>query len=299
MRPKQAFTLIELLGVLLILALLTSITLPGLNQRIISAKIENEDARLEVIRNEILRSLDSDDFEQLNIASLAGEVPTGAALTSFSASTTALYTSTGTSDWFGKIARIRGATVTAAAPTRTAQPAVAEVLLNNFDQPRMLFAGPSEPGKQRFLLVSLEARTEQVQMPVYEATPAWFNAIWDHEWNTTSGGLPSYWMSRLTPAQLNAWAGNSAGTLTNRLRVVKITVPRFKLNISNTHPATNGYVYYNGSAQVITANAGSGVTVSPEILAGRTVRVLKGATLASASEMSRFQLRQNTDILIQ
>lgn len=298
---KRAFTLLEILGALAIMAIIAAVTLPGINQRLIETKIAEEDARLDAIKAELLRSLDSDDFDQVNIAALAGEVPTAAVLTTFSTSTAATYTATATGDWFAKIARLRGASVTGSAPTRSAQPAVADVLLNSFDRPRMLFVGPSETGKQRFLLVSLVSRTEQLVMPAYENTAAWFNAIWDHEWNTTSGGLPSYWTSnsRLSAAQITAWGGSAAGTMTNRLRVMKITVPRYKLTISNTHVSTNGYVYYNGSSNVITADAGTGVTVSPEILAGRTIRVLKGSTLASASEMSRFQLRQNTDILIQ
>ena len=177
---------------------------------------------------------------------------------------------------------------------------MASLVFNSYNRSRLLFLGPSETNQQRFLLVSIMARTEQLVMPENDGTAAWFNAIWNTEWNTRYGTVPSYWSTILTAAQVAAWNGDAHGSNLYRLRVVRIVLPRYILSVSNTHPTANGYVYYNESGSpLLTSAANSGVTVSPGIMGGRVVRIFKGASLATAAQTSQFTLRENTDILIQ
>ena len=109
--------------------------------------------------------------------------PSGTAADSptlFSASTSGIYTTTDNSAWFAKVARLRGLTPQiGTAPA--AQPELARIAFNPLGNSRLLFVAPDEAGRQRFLLVSLVARSEQLALPAYENSAAWFDAIWNHE----------------------------------------------------------------------------------------------------------------------
>lgn len=300
MKRTRAFTLIEVLGVLMIVGLLAAIAAPGIVQNYISDQMKAEDQALALMQQDMVRSFDSEDLANTNIASLSTDIPVGVAATNFSAVVAPVYTGTSTSDWFAKLANVRGLAVTSAPPDTAHQPALASIVFNPYNRSRLLFAGPTETNQQRFILVSLMARTEQLVLPANDGTAAWFNAIWNTEWNTRYGTVPSYWSGILTPAQIAAWNGDAHGSNLFRLRVVKIVLPRYVLTVSNTHPTANGYVYFNESTSpLITSAAGSGVTVSSGILGGRVVRVYKGASVGTATQTNQFTLRENTDVLIQ
>lgn len=305
MRTNQrAFTLVELLVVAGIMLVILSFALDGLPEQIVKWNIEAEDKYLEELKRDIERSFESEDFASYNLASLAGEVPTGTLLTAFSTSTAPIYASTATNDWFAKIARVRGYGVTAAAPTRTAQPALASLLTNKYERTRLLFVAPPEPDKQRFLLVSLMSTAEQLALPPFDASQAFFDSIWNTEWNTRSANIPAYWATRLPADQVASWNGTGNGSRLYRLRVVRITLPRFQLNVSNGHAAHNAYLYTNGApngapSYVRGANTGSAVWPTPGLLGGRVVRVRVGTDEATATEKRRIQIRQNNDVIIQ
>lgn len=300
MNRQRGFTLIEILGALMIVGLLAAIAAPGIVQRYIADQIKAEDQALALMQQDIVRSFDSEDLANTNIASLSADIPVGVPTTNFSTSVAPVYVATSTSDWFAKLAAVRGLAVTSAPPYTANQPALASIVFNPYNRSRLLFPGPSETNQQRFVLVSLMARTEQLVLPANDGSAAWFNALWNTEWNTQYGTAPSYWSGILTPAQLAAWNGDAHGSNLYRLRVVKIVLPRYVLTVSNTHPTANGYVYYNESTSpLLTSAAGSGVTVSSGILGGRVVRVFKGGSIATATQTSQFTLRENTDILIQ
>jgi prepilin-type N-terminal cleavage/methylation domain-containing protein len=300
MARARGFTLIEILGGLMIAGLLAAIAAPGIFQRYISDQAKTEDQTLALIQQDIVRSFDSEDLANTNIASLSTDVPTGVPTTNFSTSVAPTYTATSTSDWFAKVAAIRGMAASSAPPDSAHQPALASIVFNPYSRTRLLFSGPTEANQQRFVLISLMARSEQLVLPANDGTAAWFNALWNTEWNSQYGTAPSYWAGILTPAQLAAWNGDAHGSNLYRLRVVKIVLPRYVLTVSNTHPTANGYVYYNESGSpLLTSTAGSGVTVSSGILGGRVVRVFKGAAVATATQTNQFTLRENTDILIQ
>ena len=297
---RNGFTLIEILGVLLIIGILASIAIPGVVRRYIDDQMRAEDQMLALMQQDMVRSFDSEDLANVNIAALSGEIPVGVTPTNFSSTVSPTYIGTNAYDWFGKLATVRGLAVTSAPPTTASQPALASLVFNPYNRSRLLFLGPAETNQQRFLLISTMARTDQLVMPENDGTAAWFNAIWNTEWNTRYGSAPSYWATILTPAQVAAWNGGATGSNLYRLRVVRIVLPRYVLSISNTHPTANGYVYYNESASpLLTSAANSGVTLSSGIMGGRVVRVFKGASVATAIQTSQFTLRENTDILIQ
>lgn len=301
---KRAFTLIEILLVAAIMLVLMSIALDGLPEQIVKWNIEAEDKYLDELKRDIERSFESEDFATYNIASLTGEVPTGTLLTAFSTSTAPIYATTATNDWFAKLARVRGFGVTTAAPTKAAQPALASLLTNKYDRTRLLLVAPAEADKQRFLLVSLMSSAEQLALPPFDPSQAFFDSIWNTEWNTRTANIPAYWASRLTADQVASWNGTGTGSRLYRLRVIRITLPRYQLNISNGHAAHNAYFYTNGAANgtpsyVRGANTGSAVWPTPGLLGGRVVRVRVGTDEATATEKRRIQMRQNNDVIVQ
>jgi len=299
MRPRPfAFTLLELLAVTAIITLLALAALPGAIQRLTDSQLAGEDAVLEALRQDLIRSLDSSDFNNLNILAIA-DPPASVTPTNLTGDPDAVFTATSAADWFAKIAMVRGTAFTAAAPTRTTQPALAEILLNRYGRARLLVLGPAESNQQRVLLISLMAPAAQLVMPLNNGTTAWFDTIWNTNWDTRSAVLPAAWMESLSASQILAWNGTAAGSRLARLRVVRITVPKFTLTISNTHATNNAYLYYNADLNCVTAPAGSGVTITPPILAGRLVRILRGTSLAAATETNRLHLRDNTDVLVQ
>jgi hypothetical protein len=69
-------------------------------------------------------------------------------------------------------------------PTPAVQPELARIAFNSLGNPRLLIAGPVEAGRQRFLLVSLMARNDQLVLPAYESSAAWFDAIWQNDFES-------------------------------------------------------------------------------------------------------------------
>jgi prepilin-type N-terminal cleavage/methylation domain-containing protein len=306
MKTKHAFSLLEILVVLLIVGLLASIALPGIINQVRDGKISAEDLALNQINTDILRSFDSEDFQNINVAAVPNDIPAGINPTNFYGNPDASFTNMSAPDWFAKIATIRGTAYTSAAPAN--QPAISSLLYNLYGRARLLVAAPTEANQQRFLLISLMGRAEQLVMPPNDGTQAWFDAIWTTEWNTHNGTVPAYWSNGLNSVQIAAWNGNPNnpmvvgphGSNLFLLRVIKITLPRYTLRISNNHPSANGYIYWNESpSPLLVSAANSGVTTSPAILGGRVIRVFKGADQPSATETNRFTLRENDDVLIQ
>ena len=296
----RGFSLLEIVLVLFVLGLLAAALTPSLREVIERGRAEAEARTLDSLAATIGATFDATDLTNDNIAALPGTIGTGDTATRFSTSTAATSATTAAEDWFAKVARARGLTPQlGAAPTSAMQPALAQIAFNAAGNPRFLFAGPAEAGRQRFLLVSLTARSEQLTLPAYETSAAWFDALWHHDWESRTAQPPADWSGRLTPAQLAAWSqGGSGLTQVYRLCVRRIVLPKFTVTVNNNHPADSAYVSFNNTSPACTAPPASGANTTPEILGGRLITIHRGTSLPGV-EALRFRLRENATITVQ
>ena len=298
-RVVRGFSLLEIVLVLFVMGILAAVLLPSTRDVIERSQREAELRSLAEIADTISRSFEATDLTTLNVAALPGTIGSGDAPTVFSVSTTALYATTDSASWFAKVARLRGITpVIDAAPTAAVQPELAKIAFNANGNARLLFAGPVEAGQQRFLLVSLVGRAEQLALPAYEASAAWFDAIWNHDWENRASGLPTYWVSHLTPAQAAAWTPGGALTQISKLCVRRVVLPKWRITLNNNHPTELAFVSFNNTPNAFTAAANSGATSTPEILGGRLITINRG-TAWPGTEALRFHLRENATVTVQ
>jgi hypothetical protein len=259
---------------------------------------EAEGRALEELAGTITASFENTDLTNLNVAALPGTIAAADSPTLFSASTSGLYTTTDNSAWFAKVARLRGVTPQIGTAPAT-QPELARIAFNALGNSRLLFAAPDEAGRQRFLLVSLVARSEQLALPAYENSAAWFDAIWNHDWESRTAALPALWQSRLSAAQSAAWQQGSGGlTQVHRFAVRRIVLPKFRVTVNSNHPTEQAFVSFNNTPNAFTAAANSGATSTPEILGGRLITINRG-TAWPGVEALRFHLRENATVTVQ
>ncbi len=299
-RVVRGFSLLEVVLVLFVLGLLATALAPSVRDIIERGRRDAEARSLDELTANITASFEQADLTNLNIAALPGTIGVNDSATVFSTSTSAAYATTNTTDWFAKLGRLRGVTPQiGAAPTSTAQPELARIAFNGLGNPRLLIAGPIESGRQRFLLVSLMARSDQLVLPAYESSAAWFDALWQNDWDSRTAAPPAYWSGRLTAAQLAAWSAGSAGmTQVSRLCVRRIVLPKFRLTVNNNHPSEAAFATFNNTPNAFSAPANSGANVSPEILGGRLVIINRGAAWPGV-EALRFTLHENPTITLQ
>lgn len=299
-RVLRGFSLLEVVLVLFVLGLLAAALAPSVRDIVERGQREAEVKTLDELAANITASFEQTDLTNLNLAALPGTIGLGDTATVFSTSTSAAYATTGANDWFAKLARSRGVTPQiGAAPSPTAQPELARIAFNRLGNPRLLIAGPAEAGRQRFLLLSLMARGDQLVLPAYESNTAWFDAIWQNDFESRTATPPAHWSGRLTPDQLAAWSAGSAGlTQVSRLGVRRIVLPKFRVTVNNNHPTEAAFVSFNNTPNVFSAAANSGASVSPEILGGRLVIINRGPAWPGV-EALRFTLRENPTVTLQ
>ncbi|PAW69582.1 MAG: hypothetical protein B9S35_16055 [Opitutia bacterium Tous-C5TDCM] len=297
-RQTGGFTLLEVVLVLFVLGALAAVLAPSVRDIIERSRREAEGRALEELAGTITASFENTDLSNLNVAALPGTIAAADSPTLFSASTTGLYTTTDNSAWFAKVARLRGLTPQiGAAPA--AQPELARIAFNALGNSRLLFAAPDEAGRQRFLLVSLVARSEQLALPAYENSAAWFDAIWNHDWESRTAALPALWQSRLSAAQIAAWQQGSGGlTQVHHFAVRRIVLPKYRVTVNSNHPTEQAFVSFNNTPNAFTAAANSGATSTPEILGGRLITINRG-TAWPGVEALRFHLRENATVTVQ
>ncbi len=296
----KAFSLLELVLVLFVLGILAATLAPSIKEIVFRHQLTAEARNLDALANTIEDSFDHTDLTNLNLAALPGTIGSSDDATAFSTSTRQPYITTAANDWFAKVARLRGLTPQVGqAPSATVQPELARIAFNAFGNPRLLFTGPDEAGRQRFLILSLAARTDQLVLPDYETGAAWFDAIWDHDWESRTAELPAYWVGRLSPAETAAWLEGDAGmTRVHRLGVRRIVLPKFTVTVNNNHATDQAFVSFNHLSPAFTAPANSGANVTPEILGGRLVTLNRGPAWPGV-EALRFHLRENATVTLQ
>jgi prepilin-type N-terminal cleavage/methylation domain-containing protein len=292
------FTLLELVLVLFVLGILAAALAPSVRDIVERSRREAEARALDDLASTINSSFENTDLTNLNLAALPGAIAATDSPTLFSASTPALYTSTDNAAWFAKVARLRGLNPQVGT-TPAAQPELARIAFNPMGNSRLLFAAPDETGRQRFLLVSLAARSEQLALPAYENTAAWFDAIWNNDWESRTATLPALWQSRLTAPQIAAWHQGSGGlTQVHRLIVRRIVLPKFSVTVNSNHPTEAAFVSFNNVPNAFTAPANSGAATTPEILGGRLITINRGPAWPGV-EALRFHLRENATVTVQ
>jgi prepilin-type N-terminal cleavage/methylation domain-containing protein len=297
-RGTGGFTLLEIVLVLFVLGILAAALAPSVRDIVERGRREAEARTLDELAGTINASFENTDLTNLNLAALPGTIAATDSPTLFSASTTALYTSTDNAAWFAKVARLRGLSPqVGTAPA--AQSELARIAFNPLGNSRLLFSGPDEAGRQRFLLVSLVARSEQLTLPPYENSAAWFDAMWNQDWESRTATLPALWQSRLTAAQIAAWHQGSGGlTQVHRVIVRRILLPKFRVTVNNNHPTDQAFVSFNNTPNAFTAAANAGATSTPEILGGRLITINRG-TAWPGVEALRFRLRENATVTVQ
>jgi len=297
-RALRGFSLLEIVLVLFILGALAAALTPSVRDSIEKARREAEARTLDELANVVTASFDSTDLTNLNVAALPGSIGATDSTTVFSSSTAGTFATTDNGAWFAKVARLRGLTPqVGVAPS--AQPELVRLTTNALGNPRMLFAAPNEAGRQRFLLISLVARSDQLALPSYENSSAWFDALWSNDWESRTGSVPAYWQSRLSAAQLAAWAQGTGGlTQVNRLIVRRIVLPKFQVTVNDNHPTDQAFVSFNNTSNAFTIPANSGANVTPEILGGRLITINRG-TAWPGVEALRFRLRENATVTVQ
>ena len=284
--------------VLFVLGALAAALTPSVREIIERGRRDAEARTLDELAATVTASFETTDLTNLNIAALPGTIGTGDSPTIFSASTVAPPATTDNASWFAKVARLRGLTPQVGL-VPDAQPELARIAFNPLGNPRLLFAAPDESGRQRFLLVSLAARSEQLALPGYEASAAWFDALWQHDWESRTALLPALWQSRLTAAQSAAWHQDSGGlTQVHRLIVRRIVLPKYRVTVNNNHPTDQAFVSFNATPNAFVAPANSGATGTPEILGGRLVTLNRGPAWPGV-EALRFHLRENATVTVQ
>lgn len=295
---NEGFSLLEIVLVLFVLGAIAAAAAPSLRDMVERSRREAEAQALEEIARTITNTFDAADLTNENVAALAGTIGASDTPTRFSSSTSATSTTVATADWFAKVGRARGATPQIGAPLST-QPALAAVALNAGGNPRLLFVGPTEAGRQRFLLVSLAARSGQLVLPPFEASTAWFDAIWNNDWESRTAQIPTYWASRLSAADYAAWSQGGGGlTQAWKLCVRRLVLPKFTVTVNNNHPTDSAFVGFDNRSPAFTAGPASGANVTPEILGGRLITINRG-TGAPGVQALQFRLRENATITVQ
>jgi prepilin-type N-terminal cleavage/methylation domain-containing protein len=299
-RIARGFTLLEIVLVLFVFGVLASLIAPSVRDAVEAGQRKTEAGALDELARTIEASFEATDLTNLNLAAMPGTIGTGDVATVFSTRTNGTYATTGNGDWFAKVARQRGLTpVVGAVPNAAVQPELARIAFNSLGNMRLLLAGPNESGRQRFLIVSLMARSEQLTLPAFESTATWFDAIWNHDWESRTATIPAFWTSRLTTAQANAWTAGTGGmTQAHRLVVKRIVLPKYRVTVNNNHASEAAFVSFNNTPNAFTAPANSGASVTPEILGGRLVIINRG-TAWPGTEALRFVLHENPTVTFQ
>ena len=283
LRNRQGFALLlEVLIVLFILGLIAGAYYGNVGERIMNARIEAEDVVLRDLADALRQSLNSTDLTNVNIAAIPGEIGGTDTPTQFSMSTSPTYLTTANNDWFAKLARLRGVPVTVGVSPGQ-QPQLSRILYNSMNQPRMLFIRPTVGADSvELMLVSLLATPDQLVMPAYQATDAWFDTIAGYDFTQKRLPIPAAWQSLLTANQQAAWNNGTGGSNINRLRVVRYSVKKYAYNVNNNSPTYYGWVYWNNGGGRYQAAPSSGATTTPTIVYGRQVICTSGLTEGAA-----------------
>lgn len=298
-RKERAFTLVEILTVAFVATMVVGLLVPpALSSFVTRQRIAKEDAILAQLKADIETSFESRDLDLFNLSAVPGEISSPATRpTAFSTTTAPVYSAITGTEWFAKIARARGYSVAAGLPvSRTSQPALHDIAFNDVDRPRLVFLDPNyqnDAARIRYMVISVVGRADELVLPPYQPTAAWFNAIWDTPWDRYDSTLPSIWTGSLTAQQVANWNSDTPGkTRLHRLRVVRITQRKHEVTVNANHPTDQVAITWNDGARDYLLQPDTGAWTSPQpVPAGRVVRISVGDPLF-AMKVSEVTVRE-------
>ena len=241
--------MIEIAVVTAIMGILAMVTMPSFVKIIETKREEAETASLINIEDDLKRGFQDTDPGR-NISAFVGPLPP-TTITQFATdfrscpvlSDPTYPTAAAAGDWFVKLGLLRGIALDPLHPevSEDAQKSLFDLVYNSYFQPRMLIAAPPETGQQRFMLISLMAPdSKELFILPNDHTKAWFDAIWNNNWENKGGGLPAYWTTDpsnphpLAADQQAAWVpGNGSTTNCHRLIVKRIVQPKYTITVNN------------------------------------------------------------------
>jgi hypothetical protein len=269
---------------------LTAVLTPSITGSIRHRQVEAEQRVLSELADAITRSFESDDFDE-NLAAMPGTIGSNDHWTEFSVTTGRPYFTgfpyfTGSpGHWPSKLSRLNGR------PPR-------DIATNASRNGRYLFAVPTEPERQRFVLFSLMAAPGELALPEYTANPDWVDRIWRHDWEN-SNSLPPAWETALPPEEVARWMQGRAGTTqVYRFCVRRIILPKYTVTVNNTHPTDSVFVSFDHQENAFVVPPGAGSRTSRGIFAGRLITVRQGVESPDTVTL-RFPLTRNATLTLQ
>ncbi|AHF94616.1 hypothetical protein OPIT5_22105 [Opitutaceae bacterium TAV5] len=276
MNTTRGFTLLEIALALLVLAVLTAALTPSITGSIRHRQVEAEQRVLSELADAITRSFESDDFDE-NLAAMPGTIGWNDHWTEFSVTTGLPYFTGSPGHWPSKLSRLNG------------RPPW-DIATNASRNGRHLFAAPSEPERQRFVLFSLVAAPGELALPEYTANPDWVDQIWRHNWEKADS---------LPPAEIARWMQGRAGTTqVYRFCVRRIILPKYTVTVNNTHPTDSVFVSFDHQENAFVVPPGAGSQTSRGIFAGRLITVRQGVESPDTVTL-RFPLTRNATVTLQ
>lgn len=308
---SRAFTLIEVMTVLVVISIILTITIPIAFNAIDETELSSERSKLAAMRKDIeLSFFETDQARNIGMLGSATGITVPTAGNSITAINTELDGSaliSNAQDWRAKLGTLKGGIpalpVTIDNPEGTS---LAGFAINARRWERLLFVGPTnEVGQQRYLLVSM--MTPLSRELTFPTTGAVFDQIWTNSWEGAGATAPAAWSTTLTAAAFNEWNANSSGNRTNASRVVveRITQSKVDIVVVNNNSTDRVWVDVGPNTNAFNLAPNSGVSRSSSIAefatgvpVGRLIVVRRGTT-APGMETQRFVLNSPVTITVQ
>lgn len=298
---QRGFALLWILGGAMLTAILGAFLAPVALEFIEDTRIRTERSVLQAFQQDMEESFQQNSSD-LNMGWPATGVDVAAGLNLYPDNLTL---SGGSADWRNKLLLQRGVVATGTVSPGTDQ--AGSSLFNPYGSPRMLVVGPNDPSMptmQRFLWLSVLAPEHRALRIPPRAT---FNELWNTRWDDSNVTIPNSWRGGpdgLTNDEVDAWNASMRGrTNASRLIVHKFVQRRYTITINNTHPTDVLVLQISGAASDLVSTPNTVTTTAslfPDgIPAGRTVRVLRGASVPTAVESAIFRISDNATLWVQ
>lgn len=258
---RRAFTLVELIAVMTIIAILAGVSALPMLGLIEQARYKAERDHLATLANEARMSFRQDDLDK-NLSALKPDLPgtlphyvtigtppppVNPAL--FDAQIPAAGEIVNEHAWYARLTKLRGQTLYAGR-LNDQNGDIRSIAYNSYHRRRVMLAGPLEKGRQRYIILSFmfqdgpllpaapadgrlkDMGAGEVSNPDYET---WFNAIYDAEWGDKAHSPPAAWDAGAQAAWSDGYRGRN---YMQRVIAQRIVQPRYQVTVNNN---SHGY----------------------------------------------------------